>query len=76
MPRFKILIMVAVVTFPDCASFDTVRADFKVVYEHGSTDFPECLSWAQHQRMGCRAMLTFDTKAARVDGVVLASSPS
>lgn len=41
------------------------------VYEHGSADFPECLFWAQYQRMGCRAMLTFDAKAARLDGVAL-----
>ena len=45
------------------------------VYEHGSADFPECLFWAQYQRMGCRAMLTFDAKAARIDGVELVSSP-
>jgi predicted nucleic-acid-binding protein len=41
------------------------------VYEHGSADFPECLFLAQYQRMGCRAMLTFDAKAARLGGAEL-----
>ena len=41
------------------------------VYENGPADFPECLFWAQYQRMGCRAMLTFDAKAARLGGVEL-----
>ncbi len=41
------------------------------LHEHGSADFPECLFWAQYQRMGCRAMLTFDAQAARLDGVAL-----
>lgn len=41
------------------------------VYEHGSADFPECLFLAQYQRMGCRVMLTFDAKAARLGGAEL-----
>ena len=41
------------------------------VYENGPADFPECLFWSQYQRMGCRAMLTFDAKAARLGGVEL-----
>jgi len=43
------------------------------VYENGSADFAECLFWAHYQRMGCRTMLTFDTKASRLDGVELVS---
>ena len=41
------------------------------VYENGPADFPECLFCARYQRMGCRAMLTFDAKAARLGGVEL-----
>lgn len=44
-------------------------------YEHGPADFPECLFLAQYQRMGCRAMLTFDAKAARLGGVELVGKP-
>ena len=40
-------------------------------YENSSADFGECLFWAHYQRMGCRAMLTFDAKAARMSGVEL-----
>lgn len=41
------------------------------VYENSPCDFAECLFWAQYQRMGCRAMLTVDVKAARLGGVEL-----
>ena len=40
-------------------------------YQNASADFAECLFLAQYQRMGCHTMLTFDTKAARVQGVEL-----
>jgi predicted nucleic-acid-binding protein len=43
-------------------------------WENSSADFAECLFWAQYQHMGCRAMLTFDAKAARMDGVELLES--
>ena len=44
-------------------------------YENNAADFAECLFWAQYQRMGCRAMLTFDAVAARTGGVDLVASP-
>lgn len=44
-------------------------------YESNKSDFAECLFWAQYQRMGCRAMLTFDAVAARMGGVDLVGSP-
>jgi predicted nucleic-acid-binding protein len=40
-------------------------------YDQNRADFAECLFAAHYQRMGCRSMLTFDTKAARLDGVDL-----
>lgn len=40
-------------------------------YQNASADFAECLFLAQYQRMGCHTMLTFDTKAAQVQGVEL-----
>ena len=40
-------------------------------YENSSADFGECLFWAQYRNMGCSAMMTFDAKAARMDGVEL-----
>lgn len=43
-------------------------------WENSSADFAECLFLAHYQRMGCRAMLSFDAKAARVDGVELIGS--
>lgn len=41
------------------------------IWENSSADFAECLFWTQYQHIGCRAMLTFDIKAARMDGVEL-----
>ena len=43
-------------------------------YEKSSADFSECLFLAHYQRLGCRAMLTFDAKAARMEGVELVGS--
>ena len=43
-------------------------------YQHATVDFAECLFLAQYQQMGCQTMLTFDTKAARIDGVSLVAS--
>ena len=43
------------------------------IWENSNTDFAKCLFWAQYQSLGCRAMLTFDAKAARIDGVELAA---
>ena len=43
-------------------------------YRHATVDFAECLFLAQYQRMGCQTMLTFDTKAARIDSVSLVAS--
>ena len=42
-------------------------------YKNSSADFAECLFLAQYQGMGCSHMLTFDKKAARMDGVSLIS---
>jgi predicted nucleic-acid-binding protein len=39
------------------------------IYEAAAADFAECLFLAQYQHMGCSTMLTFDAKAARMDGV-------
>ncbi len=41
------------------------------IYENAASDFAECLSLAQYQRMGCSTMMTFDAKAARMTGVDL-----
>jgi predicted nucleic-acid-binding protein len=41
------------------------------LYEGSAADFGECLFLAQYQRAGCRYMLTFDQKAARMDGAQL-----
>ena len=43
-------------------------------YQNASADFGECLFLAQYQRMGCQTMLTFDAKAARIEGVSLVAS--
>lgn len=43
-------------------------------YQNASSDFGECLFLAQYQRMGCQTMLTFDAKAARMEGVSLVAS--
>ena len=44
-------------------------------WENSSADFAECMLLAQYQQLGCRAMLTFDAKAARISGVELVSTP-
>ena len=43
-------------------------------YQNASADFGECLFLAQYQRMGCQTMLTFDAKAAPMQGVSLVAS--
>lgn len=37
-------------------------------YENGKADFADCLMIAQYRATGCRAMLTFDARAARIPG--------
>ncbi len=40
-------------------------------YENHSADFADCLMIARYGRIGCNAMLTFDTRAALVPGAQL-----
>ena len=40
-------------------------------YEKNAADFSECLFLAHYQQLGCKTMLTFDAKAARMTGVEL-----
>lgn len=40
-------------------------------WEGSNADFAESLFLAQYQHIGCSAMMTFDAKAARMDGVEL-----
>jgi predicted nucleic-acid-binding protein len=37
-------------------------------FENSGADFADCLVLAQYQRLGCRSMLTFDKRAARLPG--------
>ena len=43
-------------------------------YQNASADFGECLFLAQYQHMGCQTVLTFDAKAARMEGFSLVAS--
>ena len=43
-------------------------------WEGSNADFAECLFLAQYQHLGCSAMLTFDAKAALMEGVELVAS--
>jgi len=38
------------------------------LYENSSADFADCLMISRYGRIGCAAMLTFDTRAAQVPG--------
>ena len=44
------------------------------LYENNNADFADCLMTARYTRLGCKAMLTFDRKAASLPGVVAVSS--
>lgn len=42
-------------------------------YEDGNADFADCLMIARYQRIGCRSMHTFDSRAAKLPGGELLS---
>jgi predicted nucleic-acid-binding protein len=41
------------------------------LYESSKADFAECLFLAKYRMQGCRAMLSFDAQACKLDGVIL-----
>jgi predicted nucleic-acid-binding protein len=41
------------------------------LYERSKADFAECLFLAKYRMQGCRAMLSFDAQACKLDGVML-----
>ena len=42
-----------------------------LMYEASNADFSDCLMTVQYLQLGCEHMVTFDQKAARLEGVVL-----
>jgi predicted nucleic-acid-binding protein len=42
------------------------------MWKDSSADFADCLIAAKNRRMGCRATATFDAKAAKLPGFVMA----
>jgi predicted nucleic-acid-binding protein len=44
------------------------------LYESSKADFAECLFLAKYRMQGCRAMLSFDAQASKLDGVMLPGS--
>lgn len=42
------------------------------VWKENSADFADCLIGAKYRRLGCRATATFDTKASKLPGFVMA----
>ncbi len=40
-------------------------------FENSRADFSDCLMMAQYRHIACDYMVTFDTRAAKVEGVVL-----
>lgn len=42
------------------------------VWKENSADFADCLIGAKNRRLGCRATATFDTKASKLPGFVMA----
>ena len=40
-------------------------------FENSSADFSDCLMVAKYQNLTCDYMVTFDTKAAKIDGAIL-----
>jgi predicted nucleic-acid-binding protein len=41
------------------------------LYEGSTADFAECLFLAKYRMQGCRAMLSFDAQACKIDGVMM-----
>ena len=42
------------------------------VWKESGADFADCLIGAKNRRLGCRATATFDTKAAKLPGFLIA----
>lgn len=42
------------------------------VWKDSAADFADCLIGAQNRRLGCRATATFDLKASRLPGFIMA----
>ena len=42
------------------------------VWKESAADFADCLIGAKNRRLGCRATATFDTKASKLPGFVMA----
>ena len=42
------------------------------VWKESGADFADCLIGAKNRRLGCRATATFDTKASKLPGFVMA----
>jgi predicted nucleic-acid-binding protein len=40
-------------------------------FENSNADFSDCLMVAQYRHMACDYMVTFDNKAAKIEGVIL-----
>ena len=40
-------------------------------FENSNADFSDCLMVAKYQHLACDYMVTFDTKAAKIDGAIL-----
>jgi predicted nucleic-acid-binding protein len=40
-------------------------------FENGNADFYDCLMVAQYQHIACDYMVTFDCKAAKIEGAIL-----
>ena len=57
---------------PDLAiEHESVLEDALHAYQNTPADFADCLINARYRSLGCAAMLTFDTKAARLPGAEL-----
>jgi predicted nucleic-acid-binding protein len=56
--------------------FEDEEAIEEAVYhfENGAADFADCLMTTRYRRLGCKSMLTFDAKAARLPGAELLSA--
>ena len=73
----------ALLVFTQLLEVRDIQIDGEAILEHAllhwegsNADFAECLFLAQYQHLGCSAMLTFDAKAARMEGVELVAGAS
>ena len=69
---FSTLLEVADLAFEDEPSIEQALYQ----WSESTADFADCLLAARHRQLGCEATVTFDTKAAKVEGFLFLTNTS